>query len=123
MTQDPESPSNRRSFAAEWHSIETPSDRLTLGELRRTLGGNLEDIETLVHNLILAEFELGVAACVEAKNALESHVTDRLAKWDIKDLAALYVEAGLASGSHEAEQLAKRYYAAVRKRSDNPQLP
>jgi len=103
--------------SADWYSIPTPSDGLTLGQLRRMAGGNIKDaakrIETLVHNLLVLEWEVGISARMRFEKPFESSISEKLAKMHVKELAELYSEIGLAAGQHEAERVANEYFSKV----------
>lgn len=93
-----------------------PSDALTLGQLRAQVNGEWHAAEILAHNIIQLEMELvsGAKARGRPASTETERITNILREQKAQELAALYVEVGLAGGEHEANQLIEKLETAAR---------
>lgn len=101
--------------SVDWTKVPFPSDRLTLGHLRQRAASDPDELEVLAYNLL--SFELDVAGAVLLQyppGSNTARVSDAIKEENCKQLAALYVEMGVASGPQEAKLLVDELIAAVR---------
>lgn len=96
-----------RAQLEELDRLATPGRGLTLGQLREVYGANTLKIEQVVGAIITLEDTI---VDTVVRWAIGQERATRFAKEqekDAKDLAKLYIEAGLATGLHQAEQLVR----------------
>jgi hypothetical protein len=97
-------------------AIQAPSDRLTLGQLRRVTANNQLALEALTNDLFVIEHDVvfEAAAFVAAPPASsEERLNQALIEENMRELAALYVKAGLAAGPHEAAHLVESFVLSL----------
>lgn len=107
----------------EWATIDFPSDRVTLGALRRMGTGSPEDVEVLVHNLIVLEQDLARSYLLsdpESPESREVEIRKLLRQGQGDELADLYVKVGLASGPREAQLLVTEFRSALAAMGSRP---
>ena len=92
----------------DWTKVPFPSDRLTLGGVRKLAAGDPSTLETMVYNLVSHECEVAASAAALAlkpPGARGRRFSESLLDENGKELASRYVEMGVAAGTHEATRL------------------
>ena len=112
----------------DWAQAPFPSQRLTLGQLRQSIGCDHEELGIAVHNLALLEKEVATEAFHEAIHSAgenERHMHKVLKEGNAEELAELYIATGTVSGKQEATELIRRLegWAAAEARKLDPTRP
>lgn len=98
----------------DWSRLSFPSDRVTLGALRQRAHGDAEAVGLLAHNLVTCERDMALSSLVSyASDPEMTRIHSAVMAEKRKELAAMYVESGVASGSNEASVLVEELLAAV----------
>jgi hypothetical protein len=99
----------------DWSGAPFPSNRLTVGQLRKAVGSyDPEDLQHLLYMIAATELLVAENAVVEASGAPEDVGTalSRILKEDhSKELSELYTQVGLATGPHEVTELIRQFQA------------
>lgn len=101
----------------DWTKVSFPSDRLPLGEARKRAGGDPEELEVLIYNLVSHEREVAdfaLALELEPAGTEKKRRGRLLLSANAAELADRYVEMGVARGKQEANQLVKELMGAAR---------
>lgn len=108
----------------DWATISLPSDRLTLGQLRLRAESDPDALEVLVYNLVSYELEIAGEMLIEyppGSELAKLHLS--ITEEKSKELAALYVDAGVAAGPREAKLLVDELLAAAAAHVRSRQTP
>lgn len=92
----------------DWSAAPFPSDRLTVGQLRKAVGYDPEAMEAAIHNVAQAEKRVAYNAFKEAlgdDGGIGARLACVLKQEHSKELADIYTEIGLVSGRHEAAEM------------------
>lgn len=101
---------------AEWKRVAFPSDRLTIGQLRRVANNEPGQMLGLMEQLVSLETTVArymTTARSEATGSTRRRVHEVFGGEYAKELVALYIRLGLAGGRHEAKQLVRDWMAFI----------
>jgi hypothetical protein len=115
MVEKGGSASDEGKSVVDWNRVAFPSNRLTLGQLRKSAATDRQTVEVAVHNLLCLEMEVAIdsAASLSGTRRTIGQVAKTLLAEKAKELASHYVRIGLAAGPQEAKQLVARLESSV----------
>ena len=102
----------------DWSKAPFLSNELTLGQLRQAIGHNHDVLGQFVHNLVCLEQEVARHALSESLKMSAAGdarlVPQVLKEVKCRDLMAMYEEAGLMTGPHQAAEVLRDLEAWAR---------
>jgi hypothetical protein len=99
-----------------WTAVPFPSDRLTLGGVRKLAKGNPSVGAAMIHDLVTHECDVATSAAALALKPLGSRgrrFSASVLEQESRDLSSRYVDLGLAGGIHEAARLVSGLIASA----------